>query len=292
MGHAPTGLGAFWNMSAEVALMVRPGWPGDGTPSIESLRELRLRAFFNDLVKDVGPGKLAEQFGVDRKTLWRWQQAAELPPRLAEALERMLLERAMAAMEADRKRVGVLEERVGELERQLAAALAAANDVVRTGAHVDNAVIDALRQEFAQQLQRLERQLGRPAPAPGGGNSPGAGPQTSRAGSQRRHADVVTWEPAYDDEQVYDAAWPLVEEWRELWARHPPQGKGMAWTARRERILELEIAMLDDHGLTLPPETAPLGGLDRREQWSCRERELERVRRRRARLELLHGVRR
>ena len=77
--------------------MVRPGWPGDGTPSIESLRELRLRALFNDLVKDMGPGKLAEQFGVDRKTLWRWQQAAELPPRLAEALERMLLERAMAA---------------------------------------------------------------------------------------------------------------------------------------------------------------------------------------------------
>ena len=136
--------------------MVRPGWPGDGTPSIESLRELRLRAFFNDLVKDVGPGKLAEQFGVDRKTLWRWQRAAELPPRLAEALERMLLERAVAAMEADRKRVGALEERVGELERQLAAV----NDVVLNGAHVDKEVIDvtdALRQEFAQELQRLER---------------------------------------------------------------------------------------------------------------------------------------
>ncbi len=24
--------------------MMGPGWPGDGTPSIESLRELRLRA--------------------------------------------------------------------------------------------------------------------------------------------------------------------------------------------------------------------------------------------------------
>ena len=288
MGHAPIGLGAFWNMSAEVALMMRPGWPADGTPSVESLRELRLRALLNDLVKDMGPGKLAEQFGVDRKTLWRWQQAAELPPRLAEALERMLLERAVAALEADRKRVGALEERVGELERQLAAV----NDVVRNGAHVDNAVTDALRQEFARELQRLERQLGRPAPAQGGGNAPGSGSQTPRAGFQRRHPDVVTRDTAHDDEQVYGAAWPLVEEWRELWEGHPPQGRGLAWTARRERILELEIAMLDEHGLTLPPETAPLGGLDRREQWSWRERELERVRRRRARLELLQWARR
>ncbi len=272
--------------------MTALGWPGDGTPSIENLRELRLRALLNDLVKDLGPGKLAEQFGVDRKTLWRWQRAAELPPRLADALERMLLERAVAAMEEEGKRVEALEERVGDLEGQLAAVLAAVNDGVSNGAKVDNAVADALRREFAQELQRLERRLGRPSPAQGAGNAPGGVHQTSRAGSQRRHADVVAREPADDDEQVYGAAWPLVEEWRELWARHPPQGRGLAWTARRERILELEIAMLYDHGLTLPPETAPMTGLDRREQWSWRERELARVRRRRARLELLHGARR
>ena len=272
--------------------MMRPGWPGDGAPSVESLRELRLRALLNDLVNDMGPGKLAEQFGVDRKTLWRWQRAAGLPPRLAETLERMLLERAVAAMEEDRKRVGELEERVDELEGQLAAALAAVNDGISNGAAVDNAVTDALRQEFARELQRLERRLGGPAPAQDGGTAPGGSSRTSRAGSQQRYPDVVTREPAGGDEQVYGAAWPLVEEWRDLWSGHPPQGKGLAWTSRRERILELEIAMLDGHGLTLPPETAPLGGLDRREQWSWRERELAGVRKRRARLELLHGARR
>ena len=92
--------------------MMRPGWPGDGTPSLESLRELRLRALLNDLVKDLGLGKAAERFGVDRKTLWRWQRAAEFPPRLAETLERMLLQRAVAAMEQDRETVRALEERV------------------------------------------------------------------------------------------------------------------------------------------------------------------------------------
>ena len=291
VGHSPIGLVAFWNMSTEVGLVMRPGWPRDGSPSVESLRELRLRALLNDLVNDLGPGRLAEQFGVDRKTLWRWQRAAELPPRLAETLERMLLERAVAAMEEDRERVGALEERVAELERQLAAALAVVNSG-GNGAQVDNAVLDTLRQEFSHEMQRLERRLGMPAPVQGGGNANGGGSRTSRAGIQRRYPDLVTREPADGDEQVYGAAWPLVEEWRDLWARHPPQGKGLAWTARRERILELEIAMLDGHRLTLPPETAPLGGLERREQWSWRERELARVRRRRVRLELLHGARR
>ena len=275
--------------------MTGPEWPGDGSPSIESLRELRLRALLNDLVNDMGPGRLAEQFGVDRKTLWRWQRAAELPPRLAETLERMLLERAVAAMEEDRKRVGALEERVGELEQQLAAALAAVNGGGSGNvgaADVDNAVAEALRQEFAREIQRLERRLDRLGPARDGGDVPGGGSTTARAESQRRYYDVVTREPDSDDEQVYGSAWPLVEEWRGLLSGHPPQGKGLAWTARRERILELEIAMLDEHGLTLPPETAPLGGLDRREQWSWRERELARVRRRRARLELLHWARR
>ena len=270
---------------------MRPGWPGDGTPSVESLREVRLRAFLNDLVNDMGTGKLAEQFGVDRKTLWRWQRAAVLPPRLAETLERMLLERAVAAMEEDRKRVGVLEERVSELEGQLATALAVVNNG-GNGAEVDGAVIDILRHEFAQELQRLERLLSMPAPEQGGSNAPGRGSRTSRAGLQRRYPDLVTREPAGDDERVYGAAWALVEEWRELWAGHSPQGRGLAWTARRERILELEIAMLDDHRLTLPPETAPLGGLDRREQTSWRERELAKVRTRRARLELLRWFRR
>ena len=102
----------------------------------------------------------------------------------------------------------------------------------------------------------------------GGGNAPGGGSGNGQAGFQRRYDDLVAREPAGDDEQVYGAAWPLVEEWRKLLSGHPPQGKGLAWTARRERILELEIVMLDRHGLTLPPETAPLRGLDRREQWS------------------------
>ena len=267
--------------------MMRPGWPGDGTPSLESLRELRLRALLNDLVKDLGLGKAAEQFGVDRKTLWRWQRAAELPPRLAETLERMLLQRAVAAMEEDRETVRALEERVGELEGQLATALAAGGG----SSDVDSAVADALRKEFAQEIQRLERRLeGRRGGAAPDAGSGGAG--TGRVRSQRRYPDLVTREPADDDEEVYAAAWALISEWRTLWVGHSPLGRGLAWASRRERILELEVAMLEEHGLTLPPETAPLRGLDRNEQLNWRVRELAKVRGQRARLVRLRWARR
>ena len=269
--------------------MMRPGWPEDGTPSAESLRELRLRALLNDLVKDLGLGKAAEQFGVDRKTLWRWQRAAEWPPRLAETLERMLLQRALAAMEEDRETVRAVEERVSEMEGQLAAALAA-DGGGGNGGDLDGVVADALRREFAQEMQRLERRLdSRRGAAPDAGSG---GARTGRAGSQRRYPDLVTRELGDDDEQVYGAAWPLISEWRTLWVGHSPRGRGLAWASRRERILELEVAMLEEHGLTLPPETAPLRGLDRNEQLNWRVRELAKVRGQRAGLVRLRWARR
>ncbi len=102
----------------------------------------------------------------------------------------------------------------------------------------------------------------------------------------------MTKDPADDDEEVYGGAWPLVDEWRRLWDGHPAQGKGLAWVCRRERILALEVAMLENHGLTLPPETEPLKGLDRGAQLNWRKKALVDIRRLRSRLELLRRLRR
>ena len=268
--------------------MMRRSGPGDGTPSLESLRELRLRALLNDLVHDLGPVKAAEQLGIDRKTLWRSEGAGEMSPRLIEALERLLLERAAA----DGERVRALEERVAGLERELAAALVALGSG-SNGGDVGSAVVEALREEFAQDIQRLERRVERMESVRGSvPGAAGGGSRASQVRSQRRYPDVVAWQPADDDEPVYGAAWPLVDEWRRLWAGHSPTGRGLAWVSARERILELEVAMLEEHGLTLPQETAPLRGLDRGEQLNWRVRELAGVRRKRARLELLRWARR
>ena len=76
--------------------------------------------------------------------------------------------------------------------------------------------------------------------------------------------EIVTVDPAEDDAEVYGAAWPLVEEWRRLRAGHPRQGKSMSWLVTAERLLVLELAMLEEHELTLPPEKQPLRGFGRR----------------------------
>ncbi|MDE2842773.1 MAG: hypothetical protein OXN21_05250 [Chloroflexota bacterium] len=263
--------------------MTRSGGPADGTPSLESLRQLRLQALLNDLVHDLGPVKAAERLGIDRKTLWRNEGAGEMSARLVEALERLLLERAAA----DGQRVVALEERVGDLERQLAHLLTGKSGGGNDGP-AGHAAIAALQRRFTQEIQRLEGRLDRQeglrgtAPPLSRGGS-----RTGRHGPGRRYPEVVAWRPADDDEAAYGAAWPLVDEWRRRWTGHFPTGRGLAWVATRQRILELELAMLEEHGLTLPRETAPLRGLDRNEQLSWRLRELAGIRRRRARLELL-----
>ena len=109
----------------------------------------------------------------------------------------------------------------------------------------------------------------------------------------RRYPELVTRDPAPDDEEVYGAAWPLVEEWREIWnAGHVGTGKGMKWLRTEARVRELEVAMLQEHGLTLPQETMPLHGLDRREQLNWRKQTLRDVQRSLARRDLLRRVRR
>ena len=47
--------------------------------------------------------------------------------------------------------------------------------------------------------------------------------------------DLVTLEPAGDDEDVFGAAWPLVQEWRKLKDTHPSRGRGLDWLRVEER---------------------------------------------------------
>ena len=100
----------------------------------------------------------------------------------------------------------------------------------------------------------------------------------------------MTAEPDDDDEDVFGDAWLLVQEWRDLWDGHPARGKGLEWVSTRQRILELEVAMLEERGLTLPPETEPLRGLDRGAQLNWRLKALHEFRKRRSRLGLLAKV--
>ena len=265
----------------------RTSGSGDTTPDdpiseavravVEDPYELRLTALLHQLVSQRGHKGAARALGIDHRTVASSVRQG-LSRRVREALERSLVEKDGDARDRLEEEFAGFRERFEALAGEL-----------RDGLNTVQGQVETLGEQQAGRMRRLE---GRVAQVEGGrvgsqgtggaasaGRSAGAG-----AAHRRRYPDLVAKDPADDDEEVYGDAWELVEEWRRLWDGHPAQGKGLAWVSRRERILALEVAMLEDHGLTLPPETEPLRGLDRGAQLNWRKKALVDIRRWWARL--------
>ena len=109
---------------------------------------------------------------------------------------------------------------------------------------------------------------------------------------RREYPELVTVQPASDDEEVFGEAWPLISEWRRLRKGHANRGRSLSWLVREERIRTLEVALLEKHGMTLPPETYPLRGIARDSQLSWRQKAVLQTHRRRVRRQMLRWVRR
>ena len=271
--------------------MNRDGLSEKSAPSLESLHEVRLTALLHDLVEDMGPMKAAGMLGVNYKTLARSMESGRLSVHLREALMGMLLARGDAGPSGPGKGVEVLERRVEALAGEMRGGLEGLRREVEEGDR-------ALGEELAQGMRQLERRLARlearqdgTGPA-GAGGGDGVLEPVARAAPRREYPDLVTVEPGEDDQELFGMAWPLVDEWRRLWEDHPNRGKSLSWLATEVRILELEVAMLERHGLTLPPETQPLRGFPRHGQLSWRKTALEETRRTWTRRRLMRRVRR
>ena len=220
----------------------------------EELHHDRLMALLHDLVRKHGGRRgAAGVLGIDRRTVAACMDGRGMSWRMREALEKGLHE-------------GL--------------------DAVRDG-------IEKLREDEARRWESLERRVARreaPRESTGSADVLGVaarGPEKTPAATRpaeagvpkRLYRELVTKEPAPDDEEVYGEAWPLIEEWRRLWKTHSAGGRGLAWLEVEERVRELEVAMLEEHGLTLPPETMPLTGLWRSSQLNWRRETLREVRR-------------
>ncbi len=261
---------------------------GGGTPddpvgeaaraTVEDAYELRLTALLHQLVRQRGHKGAARALGIDHRTVASSVRQG-LSRRVREALERALVEKDGDARDRLEEEFAGFRERFETLAGEL-----------RDGLTTVQGQVETLGEQQAGRMRRLEGRVAQVEAGRGGptgmGGAASTGRRSSVAGSatRRRYPDLVTKDPAGDDEEVFGDAWELVEEWRRLWDGHPARGKGLAWVSRRERILVLEIAMLEDHGLTLPPETEPLRGLDRGAQLNWRKKALADIRRRRARL--------
>ena len=241
---------------------------GNDGRDVEKLRRQRLNEFLRELVRQEGRMEAAELLGVNYRTLVKAEESGEITGRMSDALERLLLSgdgpgepkrqgpdgelgRQVERLESDVKRLA--KELRDGLEEIRAAVSGKAGAQTETEGH-------AQTQEDNGDGGAAGRSETRAAP-------PVAGLGSKRPFRERRlDPEIVTVEPAEDDAEVYGAAWPLVEEWRGLRAGHPHQGGSLSWLVTEERLLVLELAMLDDHGLTLPPEKQPLRGFGRKGQ--------------------------
>ncbi len=269
---------------------------GDGNAGsdVEKLRRLRLSGFLRELVRVEGKMEAAELLGVNYKTLARAEKSGEITGRMGDALERLLGTGDDPEAAKLRERVVALEEGVDALAKEMRDGLAevrAAVAGVKAGDRENGQAQDGENGRVDGQPQaQAETGAGRSETktAP-----PVAGLRPKKPFAARRlDPEIVTEEPADDDDEVYGDAWPLVEEWRRLRVDHPRQGKSLSWLVTEKRLLTLEMAMLDDHGLTLPPEKQPLRGFGRKGQTNWRRKTLYDTRVALRKRELLRWVRR
>ena len=270
----------------------------EDSKDVENIYHMRLMTLLQELVREKGYKGAARVLEIDQATVTESAKTGQLTRRVRQALERALQEGVGSAAERQRQRNEQLEERV---EGVAAEVKGVAGEVETLGKEARRR-LSAIEGEVAA-LRRDDPQgtgAGHAGAGPsrqgsgeteGGGSGQGRKPP-SKPSMRREHPDLATREPAPDDEEIFGEAWPLIMEWRELKDAHPNDGKGLAWLAARERLLVVELALLEEHGMTLPPEKQPLRGLDRSGQVNWRRTALYDTRRALKKQELLRWARR
>ena len=256
---------------------------------VEDVQHLRLMTLLDELVRDKGVMRAARDLSVDRRTLNVALETGQLSRRMRGTLEKALLEGGGSPAAEQRHRSDALEERVKELEGtvremggELNRGLAAVGDEVKTL----KGRVERLERRQAREEQGGNAQASQAAP-PGSKTAPVSGYIP-----RREFPELATLEAADDDEAVFGEAWPLIQEWRGLRENHPDRGKGLEWLQDEERLMLVELALLEEHGLTLPPQDYPLKGLDRNNQTNWRYTTLADARHELARAQLLRRARR
>ena len=262
----------------------------EGSREVADMHHLRLMSLLQELERAHGRKQAAELLGVDRRTLDISLDEGVLSRRMRGALDKALQAGVGSAAAEQRDRNDKLEDRLDALEA-LVEELGKEMRVVRRATEDADR---AIREEMAQGFRQVEREHAErrtAGDAVGGAQANGSGPQPRKRSSLRReYPDLVTLEPAEDDEDVFGEVWPLIVEWRELKATHPNEGKSLSWLLTEERFLALELTFLEGHGLTLPPATFPLRGFDRNGQVNWRKTALSDTRRALRKRELLHRL--
>ena len=260
----------------------------EDSKDVENMHHMRLMTLLQELVRDKGFKGAARVLELDQRTVAECARTGQLSRRVRQALERALQEGVGSAAARQRERNDKLENRVEALEKgrdEMAKGYDALGKEMRRRMAAVEGRVEALKSSEAQGTGAGVTGPG-PSRSEAGASDAGRKP-SSRPRERREYPDLVTREPAEDDDEVFGDAWALIVEWRELKDVHPNEGRGLDWLAEEERLRVVELALLEDHGMTLPPEKRPLRGFDRDGQINWRRTALFDTRRARRKAELL-----
>ncbi len=234
------------------------------------------------LVESRGKVAAADALGVNYRTMMNCCNSRRVSRRMRQALEEF---RDSASGDADNVetdgQVEVLRRRAAELEEE-------------------NRALRELVEAQASQLEELQCRISRLDE----GEQPNGEAErvdASRKQEQRRPRQpepvpanqvVVTMEELPGEEDALGPAEALVAEWRSLRKLADPAGSRVGRARAAVRRWELEVTMLGDFHLTLPPETEPLDGVRRDDHLRWRKEALAEARRELARAVLARWLRR
>ena len=106
------------------------------------------------------------------------------------------------------------------------------------------------------------------------------------------YPQLITPESEVGEELVYGEATPVIVAWRHVGDEYRTATRRLEILAAERRLWELEIALIRDHELTLPPASYPWDRFDRRDEVWALERALAELRGERRRAVLLLWLRR
>ena len=170
---------------------------------VENVYHMRLMALLSELVRDKGYKGAARVLEVDQRTVAEYAKTGQLSRRVRQALERALQEGVGSAAARQRERNDRLETRVEALEKGHVAHEKGHDELgkeVRRRVAAVEGEVAALRRDGAQGTGAGQAGAG-PSQSEAGASDRGRKP-SSRPRVRREYPDLVTREPAEDDEEV------------------------------------------------------------------------------------------
>lgn len=241
------------------------------------MQEAQLMEQLKELARQRGRVKAAQMLGVNFRTLAANLESGKLSRRVREALLEMA-ETDEALGDAG----GDADDDSGELAQRLEALEKEVGGLRQTVEEQEEGM-----RELAQRMEKVEAdQHGDKRTNSVEGLA--VAPKTNEpSGSEIRPAKpyVLTLEPRDEEAQALGSAAALVKEWRMLRTTENAAKDRVAQAKAEERRWELEIALIEEFGLTLPPETTPLNAADRETHLAWRRETLLRARSTRVRAE-------